>query len=183
VAEEVGSGEGASHETGVVDPVILERARALLKHSASVVRVAAAIILARAGDDAASSLLSAVACREIVTEDVEDEASAIELCGVLGLVESRAGLERRAFGGTFLGGRDRFAWHARVALARMGHARAIREIMDELGSWDRGKRTLAVAAVGRGRIVQAKALVLAMRGDPSRADQDAVEETLGAFSG
>lgn len=187
VAEELG-GPGASHEDGeheraVVDPAILERARSLLGHASPLVRVAAAIVLARAGDRAGTKVLVAVADRSLRTEDVEDEAAVIELCGVLGIEASRAGLERRAFGGALLLGRDRFAWHARVALARMGHERAIREIVAELGSWDRGKRTLAVAAVGRARIHSAEPIVAAMRGDPARAEQDAVNDALEALSG
>ncbi|MRG96923.1 HEAT repeat domain-containing protein [Polyangium spumosum] len=178
MAEEIGGGEGDP----AVDPILVARARALLEHASPTVRVAAAVVLAHSGDRAGAKVLASVVNGSIKTEDAEDEAAAVELAGSLGLEEARVGLERRAFGGAFGLGRDRFAWHARVALASMGHARATREITDELGSWDRNKRTLAVAAVGRARIRSARALVAAMEGDPSRADPHAVSEALLALA-
>lgn len=174
VAEEVAERNG-----GEIDPVVLDRAKELLSHGSPVVRIAAAIALARAGSRLGSKVLVELARGSIKTDDVEDEATAIELAGELGLEDARAGLEKRAFGGIF--GRDRHAWHARVALARMGHERAVREIMSELDSWDRSKRTLAVAAVGRARIRVATLKLRAMLGDPSRADPHAVEDALAAL--
>ena len=44
------------------------------------------------------------------------------------------------------------AWHARIALARMDHARARAEILDDLGSWRRETREAAVVAAGRARM-------------------------------
>ncbi len=173
MAEEIG-GEGDD----VVDPILVARARVLIDHEAPTVRVAAAVVLGRAGDHAGAKVLVSVARGSLKTEDAEDEAAAIELAGTLGLDEARAGLERRAFGGALGLGRDRFSWHARVALASMGHERAQREIVNELGSWDRNKRTLAVAAVGRARIHAARTIVAAMQGDPTRADPHAVSEAL-----
>jgi hypothetical protein len=112
------------------------------------------------------------------SDDAEDVAAAIERCGELGLEQARIGLERRAFGSTFGLRRDPFAWHARVALARMGHGRAAKEIIAELGAFTRDQRTLAVAAAGRARLVAARPRIEAMRGDASRADADAVDEAL-----
>jgi HEAT repeat protein len=180
--EELGAKEDEPGEERGVDPEALDRARALLTHASATVRVAAAILLARAGEDAGHDLLIKVARGKLATEDGEDEAAAIELCGELGLTGAQEGLERRAFGGVLGIGRDRFAWHARVALARMGHERATGEILRELGSRDRDRRTLAVAAVGRARIVSARALVEAMRGDNERADAAAVDEALAALA-
>jgi HEAT repeat protein len=177
MAEELG-GEGET----AVPPALLDRARALLEHESSRVRVAAAIVLGRSGDPAGAKVLVDVARGEIRAEDPEDEAAAVELCGALRLEAARPGLERRAFGGPLSLRRDPFAWHARVALARMGHARATSEILKELGAWDRAKRTLAVAAAGRARIVAARDTIAAMRGDASRADQDAVDEALSALT-
>jgi len=68
-----------------------------------------------------------------------------------------------------------------VALARMGHERAAREIVRDLRAWDRGQRTLAVAAAGRARLGAAREIIAAMRGDERRADPHAVEEALGAL--
>jgi len=164
---------------GVVHPDLLARAQALLDHESATVRIVAAILLARSGDDAGHATLIAVARGELVSQDGEDEAAAIELCGELQLEPSRAGLERRAFGGLLR--RDHFAWHARVALARMGHERAVREIVGELGARDRDRRTLAVAAVGRARIAAAREIIEAMRGDEARADPCTVDDTLAAL--
>jgi HEAT repeat protein len=176
MAEEIG-GEG-----GAVDADLIERARELLSHASPTVRVAAAILLARSGDRSVERVLVDVARDDLKTEDAEDEAAAIELCGAFGLEAARSGLERRAFGGALGLRRNAFSWHARVALARMGHERATREIVRELGSWDRSKRTLAVAAVGRARIHAARDLVAAMRGDSGRAEPHAVDEALAELA-
>jgi HEAT repeat protein len=177
MAEELGEAAGS------VDDAVLERARALVGAKAPVVRVAAAVVLARGSDDpsAAEPVLVAVANGSIQTTDGEDEAAAIELCGELGLEAARPGLEKRAFGGMMGLFRDRFAWHARVALARMGHARAAEAILRDLASWDRDQRTLAVAAAGRARLAAARPELEAMRGDARRADPDAVAEALRAL--
>jgi HEAT repeat protein len=184
MAEELAEGQGGADER------LLVRARALLGHGTPLVRVAAAILLARSSSDEGASradravreVLVAVALGELATREGADEAAAIELCGDLGLSAARPGLEKRAFGGLLLR-RDRFAWHARVALAQMGHERARREILRELGSWDRHRRTLAVAAAGRARLAEARAPIAAMRGDADRADPHAVDEALAALAG
>ncbi len=175
VAEEVAERNG-----GEIDSSVLERAKELLEHKAPLVRVAAAIALARAGSRLGTKVLVALVNRTIAIDDAEDEAAAIELVGELGLEEARVGLEKRAFGGIL--GRDRHAWHARVALARMGHERAVREIMRELDSWDRTKRTLAVAAIGRAKIREAEPILKTMLRDPSRAEPYTVEDALAALS-
>lgn len=180
--EELATKRDEQGEEHGVPEEALARARALLQHEGGAVRVAAAILLARAGEEAGRELLVKVARGDLATGEGDDEAAAIELCGELGLHAARAGLERRAFGGILGFGRDRFAWHARVALARMGHERATREILRELGSLDRDRRTLAVAAVGRARIEAARPLVEAMRGDETRADASAVTEALAALA-
>lgn len=178
MAEELAEGEEGTD----FDSEILARARVLLDHPASMVRIAAAILLARAGEGAARSILVDVARGHLTTSDGEDEAAAIELCGELDLEAARTGLERRAFGGPLGLRNDQYAWHARVALARMGHERATRAIVHELGAWDRDRRTLAVAAVGRARILSARSLLESMRGDDSRADASAIDEALAALA-
>jgi len=178
MAEELAAKD--DEDDGEVDARILARAKALLAHGAPLVKVASAILLAPSGDHAAREALVAVARRDLSTRDGEDEATAIELCGELGLEAATSGLEERAFGGMLR--RDRFAWHARVALARMGHARACREIVSELRSWNRDRRTLAVAAAGRARIDAARDIITAMSGDPSRADPDVVGDALSMLA-
>jgi HEAT repeat protein len=181
IEELSGKDDGHGEEQGV-EPEALDRARELLRHDSPMVRLAAAILLSRAGEDVAHDLLVKVAHGELSSDDGEDEVAAIELCGELTLEQARAGLERRAFGGILGIGRDKFAWHARVALARMGHERATREIMRELESRDRDRRTLAVAAVGRARLVAARELLEAMRGRSDRADSAAVDEALASLA-
>jgi HEAT repeat protein len=172
VAEELG------REGGEIDERVMVRARALSTHGSPQVRVLSAILLAPRGDAKAKDVLVQTARGELKTRDREDEATAVELVGELGLDAARAGLERRAFGGLLGLFRDPLAWHARVALARMGHERASREILRELGAPDRDVRTLAVAAAGRARLVAAKPRIAAMRGDEARADPHAVDEAL-----
>ena len=158
-------------------PSVLDRAASLAADADTSVRVAAAIVLARSGDRRGEPILLDVVRRRIVTNEAEDEAAAVELSGELGLEEALPHLERRAFG--FLGfGEDKFAWQALVSLARMGHARARAKIVRDLRSFFRDRRTLAVAAVGRARLAEAKHLVEAMCGDESRADAEAVALTL-----
>ncbi|MGK4001236.1 HEAT repeat domain-containing protein [Sorangium sp. So ce1036] len=173
--EELGEALGELPASG------MERARALLGHASPLVQAAAAVVLARFDDPAGHPVLVAIAERRLRDVDHEDEAAAIELCGELGLSEATSALERRAFGLKLGLGRDPLRWHARVALARMGHARAVREILGDLGAWDRHRRTLAVAAAGRARLAAALGPIAAMRGDERRADQGAVEEALAAL--
>jgi HEAT repeat protein len=179
---------------GAPDPRVLERARALLDHASSQVRVVCAVLLAteharaqaddRADDRAdprIAAILTKLARGDEKTTDPEDLAAGIELCGELGLTDATRGLERRAFGGLLGLRRDPHAWHARVALARMGHERARREILRELGAADRDVRSLAVAAAGRARIEAAREPILRMRGDERRVDPHAVDEALAAL--
>lgn len=175
VAEEV-----AERNDGEIEPAVLDRAKDLLKHESPRVRVGAAIALARAGSRLGSKVLAALASGTIKTDEPEDEATVIELVGEMQLEAARVGLEKRAFGGIF--GRDRHAWHARVALARMGHERAIREIVQELDAWDRSKRTLAVAAIGRARIHTAEPKLRAMLAELSRVDRQVIEDALAALA-
>lgn len=176
MVEELGESSGDLPAAG------LSRARALLEHPSALVRAAAAILLARGGDAAGHPVLIDVAKGMLRDVDHEDEAAAVELCGELGLADARSALERRAFGRKLGFGRDPLHWHARVALARMGDERAIREILKELGSWDRHRRTLAVAAAGRARLAEARKPISAMVGDARQADPHAVEEALAAIT-
>jgi hypothetical protein len=174
--------EVAADEDGAVDERFMMRAKALVSHESPEVRVAAAILLAPRGDAAAREVLVRVSRGETKTRDREDEAAAIELAGKLELEAAKPGLEKRAFGGLLGFRRDPLAWHARVALARMGHERAQREILRELSAGDRDLRTLAVAAAGRARLVAARERIAAMKGDARRADPDAVDEALAALA-
>ena len=175
MAEELGE------KAGEVDARLVRRARALLGHDAALVRVAAAVLLARAGEKGCEEVLAKVAGGELATREGADEGAAIELCGELGIEAARPGLERRAFGGMLGFFKDRFQWHARVALARMGHSRARREIAGDLASWDPSRRTLAVAAAGRAHMTDVRETLLAMRRD-KRANAGALDEALRALA-
>jgi HEAT repeat protein len=168
---------------GALDARITARATKLLEHESPRVRVAAAILLARSGDATGHGVLVSVASGALRTEDGEDEAEAIELCGRLNLESAREGLAKRAFGRRLGFFRDRFAWHAKVALARLGDARAEAELARDLDARDRDARTLAVAAVGRARLTALRERLAAHEDDPSFADPNALREALALLSG
>lgn len=148
-----------------------------LEDDAAEVRLAAALLLGRAGDASGERAIVDAIGGGSGAGEPEDAEAAIDLAAQLGLSAARSGLERRAFG-VFGVSRDPFSWHARVALARLGDERARRAILRGLGAWSLDARTLAVAAAGRARLAEARPLVLAMRGQPERADPAAVEEAL-----
>jgi hypothetical protein len=97
----------------------------------------------------------------------------IELASELDLRAAIPDLERRAWGTrrvlrTILswgaGDGTSCAWHARTALARMGHERARAEILADLASWRRETREAAVVAAGRARMGEARLSLENMRG-------------------
>lgn len=119
------------------------------------VRVAAAFLFAREGNERALSTLVEGLLRGVRLPAPEDEQELIELAGEMGLVAAEPGLIRHAWGrlGLVPG---RFAWQAKVALARIGNARAQNEIIKGLSSWNRDTRTLSVVAVGRAGLARAR---------------------------
>jgi len=156
---------------------IAERAPTWLQDENSHVRLAAAILLGRSGSDAgAEELFNAVDDRMYKLEP-EDEAAAIELAGTLGLQDTIPSLERRAFGLKRLV-RERHTWTARIALVRLGNARARRSILSDLQAWSRDTRTAAVTAAAKAGLTEAIETIEAMRGDHERAEQEAVDEAL-----
>ena len=152
-----------------------QRARAALRDDAPSVRLAAAILLARIGDASGAQVICAVVKKEDRVASLEDEQAALELAGELKLTEARAALSRRAFGffGLF---RDPLAWHARVALARLGDPQAKAAILRGLSAFTRDARTIAVAAAGRARLSEARSILRRMT--PAQADPDTVAEAL-----
>ena len=172
--ERATAGDGGSARA--LSGAVAAAAHTALDDSVLAVRLVAAILLARHGDTAGASVLAEIATPARRALDPEDEQAAIELAGELRLSAARRGLTRRAFGR--LTGRDRFAFDARIALAKMGDERARAAILRALAAWSRDARTLAVVAVGRARLAEAKSALLAMRGDPSRAEPEAVGEAL-----
>jgi HEAT repeat protein len=176
VAEEVFGGRVPEQ----VPLPLVQRARGALRDDNAGVQVAAAILLAVLGDATGSERLVEVvnARRRIV--HVEDEIIVVELCGQLKLASATPGLERRAFG--LFGARTPVSWHARVALAELGHQRARSAILRGLSAWSRDARTLAVAAAGRARLQEAREALERMSGVPERAEPDAVTDALDSIN-
>ncbi len=152
------------------------RARAALRDDDISVRVAAAILLARAGDEKGKKVI-AEAVNSGKGVDPEDEQAAIQLAGELRIEAARGGLMRRAWS-MVPSRRPRFKWQARIALAALGDARARQSILRGLDAWSRDARTLAVAAAGRAGLSEARPLIEAMSRDAARADPDAVRQAL-----
>jgi HEAT repeat protein len=171
--------ERATQDEVVPSQHVLAAARRRLDDGSLRVRLAAAILLARAGDRSGARVIveGVAATNEAV--DPDDEQAAVVLAGELALGDAVAGLERRAFNP--LGFGRHFAFEARIALARLGNARARAVILRSLGAYSRDARTLAVVAAGRAGLAEARPLLLAMQDDPRRADADAVKEALAAL--
>ena len=177
VAEEVFGGRAPEQ----VPLPLVQRARGALRDDDQGVQVAAAILLSVLHDSAGSErLVEALKSRRRIVH-VEDEIIVVELAGQLKLARATPGLERRAFG--MFGGRTPVSWHARVALAELGHARAKSAILRGLSAWSRDARTLAVAAAGRARLQEARGLLERMLGAPERAEPDAVTDALASING
>ncbi len=140
------------------DNRMVVRANALLASPSSHVALVAAIVLAKSNDPRGNDLVMKVVRGEKVkgqAPDKEDERAAVELAGALGLKEAVPHLEKRVWGiSRFV--RDTCTFHARIALARMGHERAKKEILDELDSSKTEVRSGAVVAAGRARLHAAK---------------------------
>lgn len=150
------------------DARLVSRAEQLIDASDEAVAVVAALYLARLGRAAGREVVVSVVGGRRTTPEVEDEAACIELTGELEIREATAALEGRVWGRSrgvrallAWGGSDQAssAWHARIALARMGHARAKAEILQDLSSWRRQVREAAVVAVGRARMAEALPLL------------------------
>lgn len=148
-----------------------------LEDEDSRVRLAVAILLARTGDlSGRQQLVDAIEGRMVVLE-ADDEVAAIELAGQHRLEEAIKPLERRAFGFSrwFV---ERLSWSSRVALARMGHAKAIASIVRDLDSWSQAKRNAAVLAAAEAQLVDVVSKLETMRGNDAVADADTVEAAI-----
>jgi hypothetical protein len=144
------------------------------------VRLAAALLLAPRGSKAARDLIVAALNRRRSFSQPEDEQAAIELCAELRLDAARPGLTARAFGGG-LTGSSPLAFQARVALARLGDARACRYILRGLSSWSRTTRAQCVAAAGLARLEQARPRLLEMRQRGGELESKSAGEALLAL--
>jgi hypothetical protein len=147
------------------DERIVARAEELIDATDPAVSVVAAIYLARVGSPKGRDLVLAVIAERKRTPELEDEQACVDLAGELSMRDAVPDLERRVWGTrralrTILswgaGDAASCAWHARISLARMGHARARAEILDDLTSWRRETREAAVVAAGRARLSEAR---------------------------
>ncbi|HXN30239.1 MAG TPA: HEAT repeat domain-containing protein [Polyangiaceae bacterium] len=130
--------------------------------------VVSALYLARLGRPRGRAIVLDVVAERRGTPELEDEQACVELAGELPLDDAIPHLERRAWGARRVvrallswgaGDGASCAWHARIALARMGHERARAEILADLASWRRETREAAVVAAGRARIREARNLL------------------------
>lgn len=158
------------------------RARALVEKGAPALALVSAILLGKAGDAAGKPLLLRVvrSADAGAKPDPEDERAAVELVGALGLEEAIPALERRVWGLARLV-RDTSQFHARIALARMGHPRATAEILADLASSKREVCSAAVVAAGRAKLEAARDRIAAL--PATAADPALVAEALALLDG
>jgi HEAT repeat protein len=155
---------------------LLDRARSALG-AQSAASATAALFLAAHADRSADAVLLGVLEGKVPAGTNADLQAVMETVADLGLEAARPALARRAF--SVFGVRpDALGWQACIALARLGDERARRAILRGLSAWTRDGRTLAVVAAGRAGILAARETIQGYRGDPSRADPEAVEEAL-----
>jgi HEAT repeat protein len=163
---------------GAPEPRLVAPAKALVTDRAAHVALAAAIFVAKAGETEGRELILRVvsgAGPRLRGPAKEDENEAILVAGAIGMKEAVPALERRAWGlGRFVS--DTCAWSAKTALARMGHPRAVAEIMEDLASPKRPTVEAAVVATGRARIAEAAARLRAL--GPEEVDPELVLRAL-----
>lgn len=155
---------------------LVAAAEALLEHANPDVSVAAAILVSKLGHEKGHALLLRVARYEAKPmPNKEDEEAAVEVCGEIQLRAAIPALEKRAWG---LRGllRDTSAFHAKIALARMGHARARAEILNDLTARRVAVASAAAVAAGRARIVDALSILKQM--SSTAADPALVAEAI-----
>jgi HEAT repeat protein len=151
-------------------PAIQGAAEKSLSDEDARVKVAAALLLASGGNLIARGVLAEVVRGTLRTTEAEDERGAVESVGELGMTELAGDLERRAWG-LFRFARETYPWHAKIALAALGHVRAVTELLADLRSTRREVREAAVVALGRARVPSAR--------EPIRAlAPQSVDETL-----
>lgn len=164
----------------LVDPRLLVRARVLLRAPSSSIALVAAILLAKAGETDGHALIRKVARSDHGLDlEKEEEQAAVELAGELGMTDAIPDLERRVWGLARLL-RDTCSFHARIALARMGHARAVDEVLRDLGARRAAVRASAVVAAGRARVVAARPIL--ERLPEGAVDRELVDEALDRLS-
>jgi HEAT repeat protein len=157
---------------------LASRAKELLSEEHGHVALAAAILLAKLGDESGRALVLRVTQGRVRVgrgPEKEDEREALEVAGAVQMREAIPALERRAWGlGRVV--RDTCAYSAKIALARMGHERALAEIKRDLSSTKRAAREAAVVAAGRARVLSLREQIASM--SPAEADPALISEAL-----
>jgi hypothetical protein len=168
------------------DDRLVARAEELIASNDEATAVVAALYLARLGVSRGKERVLDVVAERAHTAELEDEQACVELTGELGMRPAVPHLERRVWGARRLvralvswgaGDGASCAWHARIALARMGHKRARGEILGDLRSWRREVREAAVVAAGRARLREAQGALRALSEEGS-VDAALVQEAL-----
>jgi len=165
-----------------VDARLVTRAKALLDSTSPHLALVAAIFLGKSGDSAGNALLLRVVRGDKIkgqSPEKEDERAAVELVGELGLTEAELHLVKRAWGMMHFV-RDTCVFHAKIALARMGHSRAVAEILADLESARPDVLGGAVVAAGRARLVEARARIERLPADA--VDPELVTEALARIA-
>ena len=193
IAEEQLATTGVTGESpdGPRDPLrdegLAARAEELVDDLDEAIAVVAGLYLARLGRDRGLAVVRDVVAERRGTPELEDEQACVELAGEMSLRDAIPHLEHRAWGGRRVvravlswgaGDRASCAWHARIALARMGHERAKTEILAELASWRRETREAAVVAAGRARMREARGALENLQNHGGSVDAALVREAL-----
>lgn len=147
------------------DERLTARARRLVEDDDPGVAVVAGLYLARLGEAPGRQRVLDVVAERFDAPELEDEQACVEMSGELDMRDAIPFLEKRVWGQRRVlrslfawgaGDRASCAWHARIALARMGHERARASILTDLGAWRRDTREAAVVAAGRARVLEAR---------------------------
>jgi HEAT repeat protein len=147
------------------DEKLAVRAEDLVEGPDAAVAIVAALYLARLGRAPGPQVVLDVVAERRDAPELEDEQACVEVAGELEMRDAIPFLERRVWGrrralrtlfAFGAGDQASCAWHARIALARMGHERARDDIMRDLGSWRRETREAAVVAAGRAGLGEAR---------------------------
>jgi HEAT repeat protein len=188
VAEEQLGARGGSGS----DARLMARARELIEGTDEAVATVAGLYLARAGDAKGREVVLDVVAERRHPPELEDEQACVELSGELELREAIPYLELRAWGRRRVlrsifawgaGDTSSCAWHAVIALARMGHDKARAQILSELGSWRRETREAAVVAAGRARLGEARGVLQRMQREGQEGQGGQGERHLGSDKG
>lgn len=161
---------------GRIPPSVTRAAEVAVQDPEPWVRLAAALLLAPHGHGPAHDVLVSALNQRWPLPAPEDEQALIELVGELGLNQALPGLRRHARGwmGLVPG---RFAWHAQVAMARLGEDSARRAIGAGLRHRQSHVRAASALAVGRARLHELRGDIeqLVERG---KLDRELAEEVL-----